>query len=63
MREITVPLRDRSYPILIGTDLHEADLTEAGVWEEAFRGYLRRRGEDLNDTHEQHAPERQEKAA
>jgi len=35
----------------------------SGVWGDAFRGYLRRRGEDLNDTHEQPTPERQEKAA
>jgi hypothetical protein len=35
----------------------------SGIWGEAFRAYLRRRGEELNDTHEQHAPERQEKAA
>jgi hypothetical protein len=35
----------------------------SGVWGDALRGYLRRRGEELNDTHEQHAPERQEKAA
>jgi len=35
----------------------------SGVWGDAFQGYLRRRGEDVYDTHEQHTPERQEKAA
>jgi hypothetical protein len=34
----------------------------SGVWEEAFRAYLRRREEELNDTHTQHTPERQDKA-
>jgi hypothetical protein len=35
----------------------------SGVWDDAFRAYLRRREEDLNDTHTQHTAERQEKAA
>jgi hypothetical protein len=35
----------------------------SGVWDEAFRAYLRRREEGLNDTHTQHTPEEQEKAA
>jgi hypothetical protein len=34
----------------------------SGVWDEAFRGYLRQRGEDLNDTHTYTTPEKERKA-